>query len=765
MAVDWTPVLREHILAACQLYDDGSERPRRMARNTFLLVENRRYPAKHIRGLAYQLATGDRLNPDGDYSGGQETKRHLNELGFDVEYKGVVHIGDNGLKKGSLGQADEQKRPRLITTGSTQRDPQKEALRRVLEDAFGLVETEARFDWLVVPDSTSMDRSLVKILDALTSYRSHAGFYRPGEPLRVDYFVPSQGLILEYDERQHFTIPRAIALSNYPSGIALRFDTRLWIRTCGEIRATDCSPCYRDEQRAFYDALRDIQATRNGMKVMRLKAGDVDWTAPDARLKLDKLMAQDSELLAQPSTGQSSAPYQMTRRGGSVITVALVVPKVWAPRKGKRTPVRLPGIADRYQPLIPAAHQFAAESIDLVVFPEAYIRHEDSARLASLVSLAQQLKACLLVGASQEHDSRSADWQTLILIEPDGSWSTIYRKHATAGAVAFELPHWNPERQLPVFTISGIKVGCTICHDSYLGLLQRYLARQGAQIWINPSYDNVIHEKWESIHRLRAVENGVVSLCTLHDNRARINRRRIRPFGFGPDGGELQAHPPGRPSEIKPLSSCTEPGIYIAEVPLSDRSARQNPRLLPDTRKTSFRRKSHAGLVRISLTNGRPHVWAGHGWQALGQATPTQISGNTIALGLVHEKGLFDAGAFASLLAQIHQRYAKCRPLLWNLWDRLPARPEQLVDLLLGRALESFSCLVLSDKTTIYEVIEIAGGTKTMRRISVNYSECELDLEYSLGLGHAFRITVDSLDGVAHQQSLFPGFLSRYLSL
>ncbi|MDD9996117.1 MAG: hypothetical protein OXQ89_00080 [Rhodospirillaceae bacterium] len=34
--------------------------------------------------------------------------------------------------------------------------------------------------------------------------------------------------------------------------------------------------------------------------------------------------------------------------------------------------------------------------------------------------------------------------------------------------------------------MSGEIAGATVCHDAYLGLLPRDLAKNGARIWINP---------------------------------------------------------------------------------------------------------------------------------------------------------------------------------------------------------------------------------------------------------------------------------------
>jgi hypothetical protein len=82
---DWNKVGPEHIRAAVHAFEsDPKVRPSKEARNTVLVVGGKNYPAKFIRGLAYQLATGKALNPSIHYSGGSETQKHLERLGFKV---------------------------------------------------------------------------------------------------------------------------------------------------------------------------------------------------------------------------------------------------------------------------------------------------------------------------------------------------------------------------------------------------------------------------------------------------------------------------------------------------------------------------------------------------------------------------------------------------------------------------------------------------------------------------------------------------------
>jgi hypothetical protein len=58
VAIGWSKVLKNHIEEACRRYDAGENRPKQPTRTTFLIRDGERYPAKFIRGLAYEIATG-----------------------------------------------------------------------------------------------------------------------------------------------------------------------------------------------------------------------------------------------------------------------------------------------------------------------------------------------------------------------------------------------------------------------------------------------------------------------------------------------------------------------------------------------------------------------------------------------------------------------------------------------------------------------------------------------------------------------------------
>jgi len=251
-------------------------------------MNNKSYPAKFIRGLAYRLATGDKLDPNRDYSGGAGTVRFFQTLGLPTQQEHYPSPAEPTEAPASLLSAHNEESPNLP---KEHREPQKRALAELLRCRYGTIEIEAQFPWLMVPRPDQMDETISTIFHALQAMRNFSGFITPSTSLKCDFFLPGEQLIVEYDERQHFTLQRAKALELYPPNLPLSFDREEWINTCRTIRATDTTPPYRDEQRAFYDSLRDILAARNGVRLVRLRYGKQDWTVSGATEALDTLLS------------------------------------------------------------------------------------------------------------------------------------------------------------------------------------------------------------------------------------------------------------------------------------------------------------------------------------------------------------------------------------------------------------------------------------------------------------------------------------------
>jgi len=176
---------------------------------------------------------------------------------------------------------------------------QKQALQRVLDYRFDEIKVNHPFGWLVVPEIRTESDLVRQLRERLASHRGFDNFSTPGRALRCDFYIPRANLIIEYDERQHFTEPRALTLELYPS-LSLGFDLPKWLNACREIRAHDNDPPYRDEQRAFYDALRDILSQANNTQLVRIKHGDWDWSRPDSGQHLMDIFHQLGVLDALP---------------------------------------------------------------------------------------------------------------------------------------------------------------------------------------------------------------------------------------------------------------------------------------------------------------------------------------------------------------------------------------------------------------------------------------------------------------------------------
>jgi hypothetical protein len=161
----------------------------------------------------------------------------------------------------------------------------KEAVRTLLGKLYGVVNPNYKFDIGTHPEDfidTLCYKKLKDVYEALKGHRGFKEFVRVKTLPRCDFFVPTPGFIVEFDESQHFTIPRGISLSYYSENYNWGFGKTRWISLCERIRAEDHDPPYRDEQRAWYDTLRDFLPLIKGLKpTARLFAKDYAWCSLD----------------------------------------------------------------------------------------------------------------------------------------------------------------------------------------------------------------------------------------------------------------------------------------------------------------------------------------------------------------------------------------------------------------------------------------------------------------------------------------------------
>ncbi len=274
-------IARNHILKAIQEIDRDSIPKGRNSKKFKLVFDEKAYPPKYVISLANKYANGEELEPS-DFGGGQETNTFLTELRFE--------IAETSSTTNDNSKSPPSKSPETAQKEHNERCPDcKDTIERMLKQIYGDVKPNYKFRTGTNPedfsDKTFYD-DLQRIYENLQKYKGNKNFVITDTLPNCDYYVPDPGFILEFDESQHFTMPRKIALLSYPYKSRSGFSLAQWISTCDEIKAHDPDPIYRDEQRAWYDTLRDFLPELKGLEpTVRLYSNEMQWSSlnPDNR--------------------------------------------------------------------------------------------------------------------------------------------------------------------------------------------------------------------------------------------------------------------------------------------------------------------------------------------------------------------------------------------------------------------------------------------------------------------------------------------------
>ena len=192
--------------------------------------------------------------------------------------------------------------------------------------------------------------------------------------------------------------------------------------------------------------------------------------------------------------------------------------------------------------------------LDMIVFPEGFetitptgkditpetVKNDGNVKLLlrKYSSLSLKYNIGVIVGFQVDYKnsliSGGENDQYCAFVSPQGD-NYVYHKHSTSRFNAFFDSNWSIENNLKTVQIKDINIGISICHDSYISLISRLLSKKGADVWVNISYQNVRPNIWEPIHLTRAVENNIISLCTLHRNSKASNPQK-EPYAFSPVG-------------------------------------------------------------------------------------------------------------------------------------------------------------------------------------------------------------------------------------
>jgi very-short-patch-repair endonuclease len=544
--INWMGITREDVIKAIEIF--LAENPKYPnSKSTFIIYNGEKLPAKHIRGMAYKVAYGKEISKN-DFGGGMETVRFFERLGFEVLYTAKYVETNTVIKQKQLDQKAinkaeiEQSRPLKaekqilmgkIKIASKGVIKQKNALQLLLNKMFnGDIVCEKTFPWLKTPDLIQGDYE--NLYKALSEYRGDKAFAKRNVQLRCDFVCESEKLIIEYDERQHFTEARKISLLSYLD-IPVHFDRELWIRACNDIQAKDGQPVNRDEARAYYDSIRDIEASKHGYKLIRIMHGQIDFEAIEAEESLKKLLNVEQEVKKDSKS--------LTKDS---LKVALYLQTDELKNKVDFTK---------------AIEVVKKSNFDIFVLPEFSYCHFHSLLTNSDIRKEEDLNnifnACL--NFSEEIGKAvilsSVDKYGIIFsvfansfADETETTNALYIKHTKTSYSSFELENYRElsKSMFEPILFKGYRIGMTICYDCNHSLFSRMYGIKGVDIIINSTGGN-----------------------------GKVSTPHSYVYGFNPNGKEL------KPQNImKKTTELNSPGgIYVYDTSLDDGGTSQDTSL------------------------------------------------------------------------------------------------------------------------------------------------------------------------------------------
>lgn len=274
---------RNHILKAINEIEINGIPKSRQSKKYRLIFNGKQYPPKYVISLANRHANGSKLEP-AEFSGGHQANSFLERLGFRIsKFSSKLSVKPRFAKRRPGKQRwskHDERCPECKTT-----------VERMLRKIYGKVEVNHELKAGTKPEDykeAPFYPEITEIFSRLQNHRGHKNFVKSKTLPRCDFFVLDPGFIVEFDESQHFTACRKIALSNYPRRLELRFDRERWIKLCEKIDAKDNDPPYRDEQRAWYDTLRDFIPTIKGFEpTVRMFSRDLQWCSLNPNVPTD----------------------------------------------------------------------------------------------------------------------------------------------------------------------------------------------------------------------------------------------------------------------------------------------------------------------------------------------------------------------------------------------------------------------------------------------------------------------------------------------
>ena len=550
---NWMDITREDVIKAIEIFQyENPEYP--SPKSTFLIYNGKKLPAKHIRGMAYKVAYGIEISKN-DFGGGMETVRFFKRLGFEMYYTGTSeHADKKKLEKvqPKLLNGEEQVLTDKIKIPSKAVIEQKNALQLLLNKIFnGDIVCEKTFSWLKTPDV--IEGIYENLYKSISEYRGDIAFAKRNVKLRCDFVCESEKLIIEYDERQHFSEARKVSLLSYPD-IPLCFDKGLWIRVCDDIQAKDGQPVNRDEIRAYYDSIRDIEARKHGYKLIRIMHGQIDFEAIGAEESLKKLLNVQSEVAdttkVQSKDGLKVALYLQTNelKNKAAFRKAIKIVK-----KSNFDIFVLPEFS--YCPFY-----------SLLTNADICIKEDLNNIFGTCLNFSKEIGKAVIVSSIDKYGTIFSVFANAFADETETS-NALYIKHTMTAFSAFELEDYRElsKSMFEPILFKGYSIGMTICYDCNHSLFSRLYGLKSVDVIINSTGGNVVYDKWYKYNKVRAIENSCYNFVTMGDD-GKVSNSHAYVYGFNPNGKELKPY-----NIMKKTTELNSPGgIYVYDTSLDD---------------------------------------------------------------------------------------------------------------------------------------------------------------------------------------------------
>ncbi|HYE83731.1 MAG TPA: nitrilase-related carbon-nitrogen hydrolase [Clostridia bacterium] len=571
--INWMDITRDDVIKAIEIFHaENPEYP--SPKSTFLVYNGKKLPAKHIRGMAYKLAYGNEISKN-DFGGGMETVRFFERLGFEMLYTGTSEHVETKLEvkqkqskqqivktvkkvQPKLFHAEKQVLTDTIKIPSKAVIEQKNALQLLLNRIFnGDIVCEKTFTWLKTPDA--IEGNYKNLYKALSGYRGDSAFAKRNVQLRCDFVCESEKLIIEYDERQHFSEARKVSLLSYLD-IPVYFDRELWVRACSDIKAKDGQPVNRDEVRAYYDSIRDIEASKNGYKLVRIMHGQIDFESIGAEESLRKLLniqpevAQDSKV--QSKDGLKVALYLQTDEHKNKADFSKAIEAV---KKSNFDIFVLPEFS--YCPF----HS-------LLTNADICVEEDVSNIFEACLGFSEEIGKAVIVSSVDKYGTIFSVFSNAFANESETA-NALYIKHTMTAYSAFELEDYSElsKSMFEPILYKGYRIGMTICYDCNHSLFSRMYGLKGVDIILNSTGGNVIYDKWYKYNKVRAIENSCYNFVTMGGD-GKVSNPHSYVYGFNPNGKELKPY-----NIMKKTTELNSPGgIYVYDTSLDDGCASQD---------------------------------------------------------------------------------------------------------------------------------------------------------------------------------------------